>query len=67
MYKAPRILQIAMDEIINERIKRGKNKASDIKNKTLSYKRIGLAIARDNVTKERLINADFLDEKRGAF
>jgi hypothetical protein len=66
MFKAPPLLKIKLDRIREERIKRGKNRVTDLKSK-LTYRRIGLAIARHDQFIESIINADFIDDKKGQF
>jgi hypothetical protein len=57
MFKAPPQLKIMLDNAIAQRIKKDKDRIPR------SYKRMGLAIARDEKLFNDLINADFLEEK----
>lgn len=57
--KMPLLLKEKMDFVARERVKQNK----DIK--TQPYKRIGLAIARDNNIWNNIIKADFIKDKRG--
>ena len=59
MFKAPNLLKTKMDMVRIERIKRGKDKQPK------SYKRIGLALARHDGFWNDLINADFVEDKKG--
>jgi hypothetical protein len=63
----PKFVKSRMDYIIEQRIKMGKNKPSDLTNKILNYPRIILAAMRDDQTVRRLINADFVDDRKGQY
>lgn len=59
----PKFIKSKFDYIIEQRIKNGKNKMSDLRNHILTYPRVLLAVMRHDKLVNDLINADFIDER----
>jgi hypothetical protein len=62
MLKSPLLLKQKMDYVLSERIKRGTSDIEDIRNRSLCYKRLALAIGREPTIWEKLIMSELAEE-----